>query len=171
MKAIIYSVLLGGFTLFLFVSLATGYQPGKEMGKNLIEFLESIALIIPAAFILIGLFEEWVKNETIERHLGKGRNWTGFLWALLLAGTSVGGLWVSFPVAHSLYKKGASYQVIFTYITASGVVRIPMTFFEISFLGPEFTLLRYAMALPLVLITSVLLGRYLSREGYRLPEG
>ena len=59
-----------------------------------------------------------------------------------LAGTTVGGLYVAFPVASTLYRKGAKLSIIFTYIGASAVCRVPMMFFEASFLGIKFTLVR-----------------------------
>ena len=87
---------------------------------------------------------------------------------ILLAGTTVGGLYVAFPVAHSLYKKGAGLSVIFTYIGAAAICRIPMTIFEASFLGIKFTLIRWLVSLPLIIVASMMFGNYLSKRGYRI---
>ena len=124
--------------------------------------------IIPCVFILIGLFQVWVPRETIERHFGEESGIKGYIWSILIAGTTVGGLYVAFPVAYTLYSKGAKLSVIFTYIGASAVCRIPMTFFEASFLGVKFTFVRYMVALPLVILTSVLLANYLQRKNYKI---
>ncbi len=75
--------------------------------------------ILPCAFILIGLFEVWVKKEIIEKHLGEESGIKGYMGAILLAGTIAGGLLVAFPVAYSMYNKGAKLSVIFTYIYRS----------------------------------------------------
>jgi len=62
--------------------------------------------------------------------------------------------------------------VILAYLGFSGITRIPMTLFEISFLGAEFTLVRYLTAVPLVVVSSWLLGRLLTARGFELrnPE-
>ncbi len=126
--------------------------------------------IFPCAFILIGLFEEWVRRETIERHFGEGSGPLGFVWAILLSGTTVGGLYVAFPVAAALYSKGARLGVVFTYVGASAICRIPMTIFEASFMGLKYSAIRIAVSLPLVVVSSVWLGSYLRKRGYRMTE-
>jgi len=88
-----------------------------------------------------------------------------------LAGTTVGGLYVAFPVAYSLYGKGADLGVIFTYIAASAICRIPMTIFEASFLGIKFSIIRLFVSIPLVILSSMLLGRYLTKRGYAIKDG
>ena len=116
---------------------------------------------LPLVFILIGLFEVWVKQEVIEKHLGEKSRFLGYFWALLLAGTAIGGLYVAFPVASSLYKKGARTSIIFTYIGAAAVCRVPMTLFEASYLGLKFTLIRLLLAIPLIIFSSILFEKYL----------
>ena len=81
------------------------------------------------------------------------------------------GVFVAFPVAYSLYKKGAALGVIFTYIGASAVCRIPMNLFELSFMGIKFTAIRLAVSLPLVILSSILLGRYLKKQNYEISNG
>ncbi len=39
----------------------------------------------------MGLFEVWVKRETVEKHLGEGSGFKGHLWAIVLASTMGGG--------------------------------------------------------------------------------
>lgn len=162
-----YPLLL--FGLFFLVSFGADYQPGKDVAFNLLGFLKGMNRVLPCAFILIGLFEVWVKRETVEKHLGGGSGWKGYLWGIILAGTTVGGMYVALPVAYSLYRKGAGLEVIFTYLGASALVRVPMTIFEASFVGIKFSLIRLGVSLPLVIISACFLGRYLKARGYRLP--
>ncbi len=123
------------YFVFIFSSLVIGFKPGKQIGHNFVSFSIEMLKLLPCAFILIGLFEVWVKRESVEKHLGKDSGAIGYMWVILLAGTNVGGLYVAFPVAASLFKKGAKLSVIFTYIGASAICRIPMTIFESSFMG------------------------------------
>ncbi|MCP4404367.1 MAG: hypothetical protein GY801_44585 [bacterium] len=156
---------------FTIGSFVIGFKPGKQIGHNFIIFSVEMLKILPCAFILIGLFEVWVKKESVEKHLGKDSGVIGYIWVILLAGTTVGGLYVAFPVAYSLFKKGAKLGVIFTYIGASGICRVPMTIFESSFMGVKFSLIRLVVSIPLVILSSVWLGNYLEKENYRIMEG
>jgi len=160
-----------GYTLFLIVSFIFGFNPGREIGYNFISFLLYMLKILPCAFILIGLFEVWAKKEVIEKHLGEESGIRGYMWAILLAGTIAGGLLVAFPIAYSMYNKGAKLNIIFTYIGASAICRVPMTMFEASFMGIKFTVIRLLVSLPLVILTSILLGKYLSKRNYNIIEG
>ena len=170
-STVIRITIISCYIIFLIASFALGFEPGKEIGHNSASFSWDMLKILPAAFILIGLFEVWVKRETVEKHLGEGSGFRGYLWAVLLSGTTVGGLYVAFPVAYSLYSKGAKLGVIFTYLGASAICRVPMTIFEASFLGIKFSLIRLLVSIPLVIIASMLLGNYLTKRGYKMAEG
>ena len=145
-----------------------GYKSGIEIGKNFLIFLKTMMAFLPLVFILIGLFEVWVKKEVIERHLGDQSRVLGYFWALLLAGTAVGGLYVAFPVASSLYKKGARISTLFTYIGAAAVCRVPMTLFEASYLGMKFTFIRLMVAIPLIIFSSILFEKYLKDKKFSI---
>ena len=156
------------YVLFVIVSILIGFQPGKLIGKNFVRFSVSMLKLLPAAFILIGLFQVWVKKETVEKHLGKGSGIKGYIWAILLAGTIIGGIYVALPIAYYLHSKGAKLSVVFTYVGASAICRIPMTIFEISFMGLKFALIRLFVSIPLVIVSSIILGAYLEKKGYNL---
>ena len=156
---------------FLIFSFSAGFEPGIQMGKTFSHFISDLVSIIPCVFILLGLFEVWVKRETIEKHLGEKSNFLSYLWVIMLAGTTVGGLYLAFPVAYTLYKKGARFSVIFTYIGASAVCRIPMTTFEASFMGLKFTLIRLFVSIPLIIVSSILLEKYLLNKNFEIKEG
>jgi hypothetical protein len=61
--------------------------------------------------------------------------------------------------------------VIFTYIGASAICRIPMAIFEASFLGIKFTVIRLAVSIPLVIVSSIVLANYLVGSNYEIMEG
>jgi len=164
-------VYISGYVLFLIVSFVFGFNSGKEIGYNFISFLVYMLKILPCAFILIGLFEVWIKKEVIDKHLGEESGVRGYIWAMLLAGTIAGGLLVAFPIAYSMFNTGAKLSVIFTYMGAAAICRVPMTMFEASFMGVKFTAIRLLVSLTLVIITSVLVGKYLSKRNYKIIEG
>ena len=169
-NSVVIIIIISSYAIFIALSWIFNFGPGKEITYNFASFSLDMLKVLPCAFILIGLFEIWVKRETIEKHFGEKSGIRGYLWGILLASTTVGGLYVAFPVAYSLYSKGAKLGVIFTYIGASAICRVPMTIFEASFLGVKFSAIRLLVAIPLVVITSMLLGNYLRKRNYRIVE-
>lgn len=171
MRGLVKAGLAAGYLVFVVVSGVFGFGPGREIGSNFVEFWADLIKVLPFAFLLIGLFDVWVDRETVERHLGAESGVRGYFWAMVLSSITVGGVFVAFPIAQSLWKKGAGLEVILTYIGASAVCRLPMNLFELSFMGFRFTAIRLAVSLPLVIVSSVLLGRYLKKHDYAISEG
>jgi uncharacterized membrane protein YraQ (UPF0718 family) len=77
----------------------------------------------------------------------------------------------AFPFASSLYRKRAKLSIILTYIGASAICRVPMAIFETSFMGIKFTIIRLMVSIPLVILTSIVLGDYLTKRNYKIREG
>jgi len=155
---------------FVIFSYATNYEDGEKTGLAFINVMIEMLKILPFAFILIGLFEAWIKRETVIKHLGDKSGIKGYFLVLLLAGLSVGGLFVAFPLAETLHKKGASLKIIFAYLGFAGIFRIPMTIFEISFLGLPFPLVRLLVTIPLFLLIGIVLGTILKKRNYKLYD-
>ena len=161
---------VGVYTVFLGLSFLFGFDPGKQIARNFFDFAQTMLRMLPFAFLLIGLFEVWVERERVEKHLGRESGIKGYMWGIILAGAVVGPLYVALPIAYALFKKGARLGVIFTYIGASAICRVPMMTFEATFLGVKFTLVRLLVSLPLVVTTSMLLEKYLMKSSYRITE-
>ncbi len=161
--------LFGIFVIFALVSYIINFEFGIEIWDNFLVFARDMVLILPPAFILIGLFDVWAKNESIEKHFGKTNNPLRFIWSILLASTTVGGTFVAFPLANSLYYKGAKYSSIFTYVTAASLFMIPMTIMEASMLGIKFTLIRLLASIPFIIGGSILLEKYFDKTKYKIP--
>jgi len=169
-KKIVQLLLVGLFAVGVGISFLYDYGPGVRSGREFGNVIIEMLKILPCAFILIALFEQWIKRETIIRHLGDDSGIRGYLWALLLGSMTVGGLYVAFPLAYTLGKKGASLKVVFSFLGFAGVCRIPMTLFEVSVLGLKFTLIRLAVAIPLMLIVGIVLGGGLEKRDYQIQE-
>ena len=163
-------ILYGSFTLFIIVSLIFNYSFGERVYNNFYKFSLSMISMVPAVFILIGIFEVWVKREMIVKHMGKDSGIRGYFWALVLSGTAVGGLYVAFPIGYALQKKGARLSVIFTYFGAVSVARVPMTLYEASYMGMKFTIIRLLVSLPLIIISAILLEKFLEKSDYMLKS-
>ena len=164
-------VFLGLYATGLVAAIVLDLPVGVETGRSFLAFARDMALILPAAFVMIGLFEVWVPREAVERHLGeRGNHLLQWFWMVILASTTVGGVYVAFPVAAALRHKGARLGLVLSYIGLAGVCRIPMKLFEISFMGVPFTVIRYLVSIPLVILVSELLGAALSRRGFEMSS-
>jgi uncharacterized membrane protein YraQ (UPF0718 family) len=163
-------ILAAGFGLFVVISLLGDFEPGRQMGRTFATTALAMLGLLPCAFVLIGLFDVWVKQRTIERHFGRGAGIRGYVWIMLLAGMTVGGLYIAFPMAYSLSRKGARLGIVFSYVGFAGVCRIPMILFEASFMGWRFTAVRLVLSIPLVVLSSELLAAVLEPRGYKVTE-
>lgn len=163
-----YSIFLA-FIVFAIISKFTSFNLGIKIWDNFLIFAKDMVLILPPSFALIGLFDAWAKRSSIEKHFGSTSNPFRFVWSILLAMTTVGGTFVAFPLANSLYHKGAKYSSILTYVTASSLFMIPMSIMEATLLGVKFTAIRLLSSLPFIIIGSILMERYLVKTNYELP--
>ena len=152
------------FAVFAVLSGYLGYGPGIRSAENFISFTRSMAGLLPPAFLLVGLFNAWVRRETVESNLGKDSGARGYFWAIVLAGTMVGGLFVALPLCLVLQRKGASLGILLTFLNAAAICRVPMTIFEASFLGVPFTLIRFAVSIPLIILSARLMASWLGEE-------
>ena len=66
-KKIVYIIALAVYFVFIIVSMFIGYSPGIRIYNNFASFAITLFKIIPCAFVLIALFEVWVKKETVEK--------------------------------------------------------------------------------------------------------
>jgi len=149
------------FAVFIAAGIILDLNIARGVFDNFFSFFLTMVKFVPAVFILIGLFDVWVNKETIEKHLGKESSFLSYIWAIILASTTVGGLYVAFPIAAALYKKGASPRIIFSYIGTAAVCRIPMTLFEASYVGISFTAIRWGISIPLIIISTILMEKIL----------
>jgi uncharacterized membrane protein YraQ (UPF0718 family) len=162
-------LIFAAFVIFSITSLLIEFDFGIRVWNNFLVFAKDMVLILPPAFVLIGLFDVWAKKESVEKHFGNTSSPIRFLWSILLASTTVGGTFVAFPLANSLYNKGAKYSSIFTYVTAASLFMIPMTVMEASMLGIKFSAVRLIASVPFIIGGSIILEKYLDRLNYKLP--
>jgi len=97
---------------------------------------------IPPIFILLGLLDVWVERETLMAHMGPGSGIRGSLLAYVIGSAAAGPLYIAFPIAGVLLKKGASLVNIFIFIGAWSTTKLPMILFEASSIGIKFTVIR-----------------------------
>lgn len=161
------------FGVFIGVSYLVDFSTGKQLFETTFwRFFREMLMILPCMFIIIGLFDVWVPREKLEKHIGKGSGIKGIGLMLLLAVIQPGSLYVAFPFAWLLWKKGSSLLNIFIYVGMFSAAKIPMLTFEIGFLGLKFSMLRLILTIPVFILIAVALERLLRNKSYKMtaPE-
>ena len=135
------------FTMMLFYFPQSKH---KIIGYSTDYFFEML-LILPAIMILMGLFSVWISKETVTKFLGKQAGIKGALISVLLGSLPTGPLYIAFPIASSLIKKGASISNIIVFLSAWACLKLPQELVEIEFLGFKFMAWRWLLTVVLVI--------------------
>jgi uncharacterized membrane protein YraQ (UPF0718 family) len=121
-------------------------------------FLEML-LILPAVMILMGLFSVWVSKETVIKYLGKQAGIKGALISVFLGSLPTGPLYIAFPIASSLIKKGATISNTIVFLSAWACLKLPQEIVEIQFLGLEFMAWRWILTVVLVIGMGIMIEK------------
>ncbi|RMF54971.1 hypothetical protein D6745_03485 [Candidatus Woesearchaeota archaeon] len=127
----------------------------------------TMAYYLPGFFILMGLIEVWLPESFIIHHLGKHSGAKGSLYSFLLGAVIPGPLYIAFPIAGILLKRGISKFNAVVFLSTWACFKINDEVFELQFLGLKFFLLRILITLPIIFVMAFLISKihfYAARE-------
>jgi len=130
--------------------------PVLNISKN---YLLELAWVLPAVMVIIGLFSVWVSNETVVKYIGRSSGAKGIFFSIVLGMLPTGPIYIAFPLAVALLKKGAKISNIIIFISAWACIKLPQELIEIQFLGIEFTLLRLALTIIFVVLMGMIIEK------------
>lgn len=139
-SGILVSIALCGFYL--------AFNPGQAVpfftlaGSN----FRVVLSILPPVFILLGLFDAWVPRERVTALIGEKSGFLGAGLSIFLGAFAAGPLYLAFPIAETLLRKGTGFFNVFLFVGAWSTMKIPMLLFEMQSLGLKFAFVRYAMS-------------------------
>jgi len=145
---LIGTAVIAGILIYLFPDNRV-----RAVDTSLRFFYEMIS-ILPAIVVLIGLFAVFVPKQMVANYLGRASGVKGFLLAIFLGALPTGPLYVAFPLAAAMLKKGARVANIIVFLTAWACIKLPQEMVELQFMGLKFTLLRFS----LTAVVAVLMG-------------
>ena len=133
----------------ILAGLLSWQDPGKglEAWRSLGEDAGTFLTLVPPVFLLLGLFDAWVPRERFVALMGGEGELRGMGIAVLLGAFAAGPLYVAFPIALVLRRKGASPLHVLLFVGAWSTLKLPMLLFEIQSLGARFALTRYVLSL------------------------
>jgi len=137
--------------------LAFSPVAGKQVLSVSMSYFKEMVLIVPAVAVLMGLFDVWVPKHLIEKYLGSGSGIKGIVLAIVFGTAPTGPLYVAFPIAAGLIKKGARLSNVVIFLGTWAALKIPQIAVEIRFLGLGFSVARFALTLVAVILTGFIL--------------
>ena len=166
-----YGVVLIVILIFTAILFYFPQTKDKIIGYSTTYFLEML-LILPAVMILMGLFSVWISKEIVIKYLGKHAGIRGALISVFLGSLPTGPLYIAFPIAASLIKKGASISNIIVFLSAWACLKLPQELVEIQFLGFKFMALRWILTVVLVIVMGFIIEKIITiKEHNKLFAG
>ena len=159
-KGTIRDVILLGIILSVAIILLSIFPDRRDIVFTTSwEFFVEMIWILPAVMILMGLFMVWVSKDMVVKYLGRTSGIKGFFLALLFGALPTGPLYVAFPMAAALMKKGARISNIIVFLSAWACIKIPQEMVELQFLGPKFMALRLILMIIFAAIMAISIER------------
>lgn len=115
------------------------------------EYFKEMVFILPAVLVIMGLFMVWVDRSVVIRYLGEGSGFRGMVISLLLGTLPTGPLYVGFPMAAALLKKGARVANVLVFLCSWAALSIPAELMELRFMGWKFMLARLALTVVVII--------------------
>ena len=123
------------------------------------DYLKEMVLILPPVFLLMGLIETWIPKDKIQKWLGSGSGLKGIGISLVLGTLPTGPLYLAFPMAATLIRKGASRTNMVIFLGSWAALKGPQLMVEIKFLGIAFTMLRFVLTLAALVLMGLLMEK------------
>ena len=130
------------------------------------EFFKEMVFVLPAVMAVMGLFGVWVERETVVKYLGQGSGVAGLFLSILLGTLPTGPLYVAFPLAGMLLKKGARIANVMLFLFSWACIKLPLELMELQFMGWEFTLTRLLLTVVVLIPTALFAEAVFRRRGW-----
>ena len=147
---------------YMVVAINRPASAGKGALLGLQTFGELAATLI-AVFIIVGLFQVWVSDEFIMKHLGESSGFKGLAIGAGLGTVIHGPLVGVFPLLEALLRKGARTGVVVA-IVSTWAIKLPMIPLELRLFGWKFTLLREGLLFVSAFIMAPLMELILGKD-------
>ncbi|GEM01167.1 Predicted permease [Halolactibacillus halophilus] len=137
---IILSIILLGLSL---ISPERGTQALSLTSASLIDMFS----LLPPILVLVGLIDQWVDKQVLIKFMGDDSKFLGVIIALLLGGLAAGPLYIAFPIAITLLKKGANIRYVVFFLGVWTTAKLPIVLFEVAAFGWKYTLIHVSVGL------------------------
>ncbi|MGE7874298.1 permease [Bacillus paramycoides] len=151
-----FFILLIGLIVLTFINQSLGWSALQLTGNSILDML----ILLPPVLVFVGLLDQWVKKETLIKYMGEKSGIYGILFSLLLGGIAAGPLYVAFPIAALLLKKGASIRYIVFFLGVWTTAKLPIMVYEFSSFGTTFTLIHICFGLFFFYVMGIIFEKF-----------
>ncbi|WP_312474941.1 permease [Neobacillus sp.] len=155
-----FLILLFGLIILTFINQSVGWNAFQLTGKSILDML----FLLPPVLIFVGLLDKWVEKETLIRYMGEKSGIYGILFSLLLGGVAAGPLYVAFPIAALLLKKGASIRYIVFFLGVWTTAKLPVIVYESASFGIKFTLIHICFGLLFFYLMGIIFEKFYDHQ-------
>jgi len=149
-----------GITIVIVVALLSAFPEKTEpVTSTSQKYFIEMMVILPAVIVIMDLFAVFISDEAVVKHLGKTSGIKGIALSILIGTLPTGPLYIAFPMAATILKKGARVSNIIVFLSAWACIKIPQEMVEFQFLGGEFMLLRLILTVIFVIIMGIIIER------------
>jgi uncharacterized membrane protein YraQ (UPF0718 family) len=147
-----------------YAAVAVNQPMAAERGGLLgLQTFGELAATLVTVFVIVGLFQVWVTEEFIIKHLGEGSGFKGLAIGAGVGTIIHGPLVGIFPLLEALLKKGAKTGVVVA-IVSTWAIKLPMIPLELRLFGWKFTLLREGLLFVSAFIMAPLMELALGKD-------
>ncbi|QKE72845.1 hypothetical protein HPK19_08515 [Arthrobacter citreus] len=155
-----FFILLVGFIILTLINHSVGIKAFKLTGNSILNML----FLLPPVLIFVGLLDKWVEKETLIKYMGNKSGIYGVLFALLLGGIAAGPLYLAFPIALLLLKKGASIRYVVFFLGVWTTAKLPVVIYEFSSFGMKFTLIHICFGLVFYYFMGIIFEKFFDNK-------
>jgi len=163
-KSFIFLSIVIFITLLILVLIPKKYSLIMQTSYD---YFLQMAMVFPAILILMGLFSVWISKEFVMNHLGENSGLKGIVVSFILGALPTGPMFIAFPMAQALHKKGASYTNIVIFLSAWACTKIPQELIELQFMGAKFMLARLGITIVSITIMGILINKLIGSESLK----
>jgi uncharacterized protein len=144
----------------VFVLAVAAYLKGGQ--RHILGISEAIKTLLPVlptligAYLIAGYVRVLLPEELVREWLGEESGLKGILVGYLAGTLTLGGPFISFPIAASLYHAGGSVSTVTTYITSWALWGGGIIFYEFSILGPRLFTIRILASILFPLLAGII---------------
>jgi uncharacterized membrane protein YraQ (UPF0718 family) len=149
-------IVLGAIALYLYLLFSKPEMAKKGFMGALNTFFSLIPMIF-AALLIAQAINILLPDELIIQWFGKESGMRGIMTGGLLAGLLQGGPYAIYPIIQSLFQKGAHVSIIVTMLIGYGAIGLSRIAYDFIFFEPQIIGLRLLFAIPLTMISGVIL--------------
>ncbi|WP_163102804.1 permease [Peribacillus alkalitolerans] len=155
-----FFILLFGLIILTFINQTLGWKAFQLTGNSILNML----FLLPPVLIFVSLLDKWVEKETLIRYMGEKSGIYGILFSLLLGVIAAGPLYVAFPIAVLLLKKGAGIRYIVFFLGVWTTAKLPVVVYEFSSFGFQFTLIHICFGLIFYYLMGIIFEKFYDRR-------